>query len=59
MIENCEKTLRMYMRELGLTALTRERVKPLTLEEDDSDGECTALRLLRGENHAARPLRVN
>lgn len=50
-VEACETALRSYLRDFGLTALTRDRVKPLAEEKKDSGEKYLAdtLRLWRLE----------
>ncbi len=50
-VETCEIALRSYLRDFGLTALTRDRVKPLAEEKKDSGEKYVAdtLRLWRLE----------
>jgi P27 family predicted phage terminase small subunit len=47
-VENCERSLRASLRELGLTPSTRERVLPAKPKEDES--EETLLDLMKREN---------
>jgi P27 family predicted phage terminase small subunit len=47
-LENCERSLRALLRELGATPATRERVLPAKPKEDES--EETLLDLMKREN---------